>query len=42
MPHPDLLGYSAQFERKIIKLADDLWSAVGFATSNVHMIEEEI
>jgi alkyl sulfatase BDS1-like metallo-beta-lactamase superfamily hydrolase len=39
MPHPDLLGHSAQFDKKIIKLADGLWSAVGFAASNVHMIE---
>ena len=39
MPNPDLLKHSKQFEKKIIQLHDGIWSAVGFAASNVHMIE---
>ena len=39
MPNPDLLEHSKQFEKQIIKLADGFWSAIGFAASNVHMIE---
>jgi len=39
MPHPDLISQSAQFEKQVVQLADGLWTAVGFAASNVHMIE---
>ena len=39
MPNPDLLEHSKQFEKKLIQLHEGIWSAVGFAASNVHMIE---
>ena len=39
MAHPDLVAHSAQFEKSVIELAPGAWTAVGFAASNVHMIE---
>lgn len=39
MAHLDLVAHDAQFPRSVIKIADGIWSAVGFAASNVHMIE---
>ena len=39
MTHPDLTAHDAQFPKSVIKIADGIWSAVGFAASNVHMIE---
>lgn len=37
--HPALIAQGAQTKKDIIKLADGMWMAVGFAASNVHMIE---
>lgn len=37
--HPDLIVQGAQTARDVIELAPGVWSAVGFAASNVHMIE---
>ncbi|MEM7243373.1 MAG: alkyl/aryl-sulfatase [Pseudomonadota bacterium] len=39
MPNPELVAQGKQFEKQVVKLADGLWTAVGFAASNVHMIE---
>lgn len=36
--HPDLIRQSAQFEKKIHRLADGVYSAVGYAASNVHFL----
>ncbi|MEM6305818.1 MAG: alkyl/aryl-sulfatase [Pseudomonadota bacterium] len=37
--HPDLVAQDAQLRRDVIELAPGIWTAVGFAASNVHMIE---
>ncbi len=37
--HPDLVAHNAQLRRDVIELAPGIWTAVGFAASNVHMIE---
>ncbi len=39
MTHPALLAQNAQFRKEVIALAPGMWTAVGFAASNVHMIE---
>ena len=39
MAHPDLLAHGAQFEKSITRLGDGIYTAVGYAASNVHMIE---
>ncbi len=39
MPHPALIAQDAQFRKSVIELAPGLWTAVGYAASNVHMIE---
>jgi uncharacterized sulfatase len=39
MAHPDLLAHRAQFEKSITRLSDGIYTAVGYAASNVHMIE---
>ena len=39
MPHPRLIAHNAQFEKRVFDLAPGVWTAVGFAASNVHMIE---
>ena len=39
MAHPDLLTHRAQFEKSITRLGDGIYTAVGYAASNVHMIE---
>ena len=39
MAHPDLLAHRAQFEKSITRLGDGIYTAVGYAASNVHMIE---
>lgn len=39
MPHPDLVAQSAQTSKAVIELGPGLWTAVGYAASNVHMIE---
>ena len=36
--HPDLIAQNAQFEKKIHKLSDSVFSAVGYAASNVHFL----
>ncbi len=36
--HPDLLAQDAQFEKKLHKLAPNVFSAVGYAASNVHFL----
>lgn len=41
MPHPDLLAHDAQTRRDIIELAPGVWTSVGFAASNVHLVEGE-
>lgn len=37
--HPDLLAQGQQTRKDIIELAPGIWTAVGYAASNVHMIE---
>ena len=37
--HPDLVAQDAQLRKDVIELAPGIWTAVGFAASNVHMIE---
>ena len=39
MPHPDLVAHGSQTRKDIIRLAPGIWSAVGYAASNVHLIE---
>ena len=39
MAHPALIAHNAQFEKSVIELAPAIWTAVGYAASNVHMIE---
>jgi len=39
MPHPDLVAHADQVRKDIIELAPGVWTAVGYAASNVHMIE---
>ena len=39
MPHPALIAHCAQFEKSVVALAPGMWTAVGFAASNAHMIE---
>ncbi len=36
--HPDLVAQNAQFEKKIHKLSDTVFTAVGYAASNVHFL----
>ena len=36
--HPDLVAQNAQFAKKIHKLSDNVYSAVGYAASNVHFL----
>lgn len=36
--HPDLLAQNAQFEKQIHQLASNIYSAVGYAASNVHFL----
>ena len=37
--HPDLIAQDAQVQKDVIELAPGIWTAVGFAASNAHMIE---
>ena len=39
MAHPALIAHNAQFEKSVVELAPGMWTAVGFAASNAHMIE---
>jgi alkyl sulfatase BDS1-like metallo-beta-lactamase superfamily hydrolase len=39
MPHPALVAHNAQFPKSIIPLAKGVWGAVGFAASNVYVVE---
>ena len=40
MTNPDLLAHNrTQFEKSVVALAPGMWSAIGYAASNVHMIE---
>ena len=39
MPHADLVNHNAQFRKGIITLAPGIYTAVGYAASNVHVIE---
>lgn len=39
MPNPALVAHNDQFRKSVIELAPGVWSAVGFAASNMHMIE---
>lgn len=39
MPHPALIAQNRQFERQIVQLAPNIWGAIGYALSNVYMIE---
>ncbi len=41
MPHPDLVAQDEQTRMDIIQLAPGIWTAVGFAASNVHLVEGE-
>ncbi len=37
--HPDLLENNSQFEKHVVPLAPGLWTATGYAASNIHMVE---
>ncbi|MEP3276708.1 MAG: alkyl/aryl-sulfatase [Stappiaceae bacterium] len=39
MPNTALINHNNQFPKSVIELAPGIWSAVGFAASNVHLIE---
>ncbi|MEM7301806.1 MAG: alkyl sulfatase dimerization domain-containing protein [Pseudomonadota bacterium] len=39
MPHQDLIAHGAQTAKDIVELGPGIWMAVGYAASNVHMIE---
>ena len=39
--HPALVAQNAQFEKKLHQLADNVFMAVGFAASNVHLLVGE-
>lgn len=40
MPHPDLVHQSeTQFSKTVVSLCPGIWTAVGYAASNQHMIE---
>ena len=39
--HPDLIAQNAQFAKKIHKLSDNVYTAVGYAASNVHFLVGE-
>ena len=36
--HPDLIAQNAQFAKQIHKLSDTVYTAVGYAASNVHFL----
>lgn len=36
--HPELLAHGAQTGKVIVCLSSGVWTAVGYAASNVHMI----
>lgn len=39
MPNAALIAHNSQFPKSVIALADGIWGAVGFAASNVYMVE---
>ena len=39
--HPDLIAQNAQFAKKIHQLSDNVYTAVGYAASNVHFLVGE-
>ncbi len=39
MPHPDLIAHAAQTNKDIVQLGAGIWTAVGYAASNVHLVE---
>ncbi len=39
MPHPDLVAHREQTRKDVVRLAPGIWTAVGFAAANIHMIE---
>ncbi len=39
MPDPDLIAHAEQTRKDIVNLASGIWTAVGYAASNVHLIE---
>ncbi|MGI9421080.1 MAG: alkyl sulfatase dimerization domain-containing protein [Geminicoccaceae bacterium] len=39
MPHPDLIAHAEQTRKDIVELAPGIWTAVGYAASNVHLVE---
>ena len=36
--HPDLVAHSHEFRKEVIALAPGIWTAVGYAASNVHLV----
>lgn len=41
MPNAALIAHNTQFKKAIVELAPRVWTAVGYAASNMHMIEGE-
>ncbi len=41
MPNAALIAHNAQFKKSIVELSPGVWSAVGYAASNMHMVEGE-
>ena len=39
MPNAALIAHNDQFRKSVMKIAPGIWSAVGYAASNVHMVE---
>lgn len=39
MPNADLIEHNSQFPKSVVRLAAGIWGAVGFAASNVYMVE---
>ena len=39
--HPQLMAQNSQFPKELVPLAPNVYAAVGFAASNVHLIVGE-
>lgn len=39
MVNPELVAHNRQFEKRVLELSPGMWTAVGYAASNVHMVE---
>ena len=42
MPNQELIRQNKQFEKDVVEIAPGIWMAIGFALSNVFMIEGQL